>query len=221
MKKGILLIAASVITISSFSQDKVSFGIKGGFSSARMQGEAMNSLGNLVDLTGGYVTTNSRSGFFAGGNVSIPVSENISIEPGLYYTQKGYEMRGDLQWKAVDFLSAAATAKLDAQYVDLPLLLKANFGGFQVFAGPQVSYLVNADLKTKAGILGINLLNKNWDVTNEYNRWDAGVTGGIGYQFKNGVNLSAAYDHGLSRVDANQSLEAYNRSFKVGLGMRF
>lgn len=221
MKKGILLIAASVITISSFSQDKVSFGIKGGFSSARMQGEAMNSLGNLVDLTGGYVTTNSRSGFFAGGNVSLPVSENISIEPGLYYTQKGYEMRGDLQWKAVDFLSAAATAKLDAQYVDLPLLLKANFGGFQVFAGPQVSYLVNADLKTKAGILGINLLNKNWDVTNEYNRWDAGVTGGIGYQFKNGVNLSAAYDHGLSRVDANQSLEAYNRSFKVGLGMRF
>ena len=102
-----------------------------------------------------------------------------------------------------------------------PLLLKANFSGFQVFAGPQVSYLVNADLKTKAGVFGINLLNKSWDVTDEYNRWDAGITGGIGYQFKNGVSFSASYDHGLSRVDANESLEAYNRSFKVGLGMRF
>lgn len=221
MKKGILLITAFFFTLFSFAQDKASFGIRGGFSSARMEGDAMNSLDNLVDITGGRVSTTSRSGFFAGAHVSIPVSENFSIEPGLYYTQKGYEMKGDLQWKAVDFLSAAATAKLDAQYVDLPVLLKANFGGFQVFAGPQVSYLANADLKTRAGILGINLLNKSWDVTGEYNRWDAGVTGGIGYQFKNGVNLSAAYDHGLSRVDANQDLEAYNRSFKVGLGMRF
>lgn len=221
MKKGIILITAFFFTLVSFAQDKTSFGIKGGFSSARMEGDAMNSLDNLVDLTGGRITTTSRSGFFAGGNVAIPVSKNFSIEPGLYYSQKGYEMRGDLQWKAIDFLSAAATAKLDAQYIDLPLLLKANFSGFQVFAGPQVSYLVNADLKTKAGVFGINLLNKSWDVTDEYNRWDAGITGGIGYQFKNGVSFSASYDHGLSRVDANESLEAYNRSFKVGLGMRF
>jgi hypothetical protein len=221
MKKGILLITAFFIIVSSFAQDKTSFGIKAGFSSARMEGDAMNSLDNLVDLAGGRVTTTSRHGFFAGGNVSIPVSQNFSIEPGLYYAQKGYEMKGDLQWKAVEFLSAGATAKLDAQYIDLPVLLKANLGGFQVFAGPQVSYLVHADLKTRAGILGINLLNKSWEVTDEYNRWDAGITGGIGYQFNNGVSLSAAYDHGLSRVDADRNLEAYNRSFKVGLGMRF
>jgi hypothetical protein len=221
MKKGILLITAFFFTLITFAQGKASFGVKGGLSSARMEGEALNSLDNLMDFTGGRISTTSRSGFFAGGNVSIPVSQNFSIEPGLYYTQKGYEMKGDLQWKAVDFLSAAATAKLDAQYIDLPLLLKANMGGFQVFAGPQVSYLVNADLKTRAGILGINLLNKSWDVSDQYNRWDAGITGGIGYQFKNGLNLSAAYDHGLSRVDVNQSLEAYNRAFKIGLGMNF
>jgi Outer membrane protein beta-barrel domain len=221
MKKGILLITAFFLSLLTFAQGKASYGVKGGFSSSRMEGEALNSLDNLMDFTGGRISTASRTGFFAGGNVSIPVSQNFSIEPGLYYAQKGYEMKGDLQWKAVDFLGAAATAKLDAQYIDLPLLLKANMGGFQVFAGPQVSYLVNADLKTRAGILGINLLNKSWDVSDQYNRWDAGITGGIGYQFKNGVSLSAAYDHGLSRVDANKSLEAYNRAFKVGLGMNF
>ena len=221
MKKIFLLFTAFIFTLSLFAQNKTSFGIRGGYTAARMQGDAMNSLDNLLDFTGDRITTGSRSGFFAGGFVSVPVSENFSVEPGLYYAQKGTEMTGSLQWKAVEFLSASAKAKLDAQYIDLPLYLRANFGGFQVFAGPQLSYLVHADLKTKAGVFGINLLQKAWDVTNEYNRLDAGLSGGIGYQFNNGINVSAVYDHGLSKVDADKSLEAYNRSVKIGLGMRF
>jgi hypothetical protein len=47
------------------------------------------------------------------------------------------------------------------------------------------------------------------------------LTGGIGYQFSNGLNITAAYDHGLSKVDAIQNLNSYNRSFKVGLGLSF
>jgi hypothetical protein len=105
--------------------------------------------------------------------------------------------------------------------VDLPLLLKANVGGLEVFAGPQVSYLAKSDLKTTAGILGFNVLNRTMDATEQFNRWDAGVTGGVGYQFANGLNISAAYDHGLSKVDANERFDSYNRSFKVGLGFRF
>jgi hypothetical protein len=96
-----------------------------------------------------------------------------------------------------------------------------NIDGFQIFAGPQVSYLAKADLKTTAGVLGFNLLNKTLDATDQFNRWDAGVTAGIGYQLSNGVNISASYDHGLSKVDANQNLESYNRGFKVGLGLKF
>ena len=59
------------------------------------------------------------------------------------------------------------------------------------------------------------------DATEQFNRWDAGITGGIGYQFANGLNITAAYDHGLSKADKNQNMEAYNRSFKVGLGISF
>ena len=59
------------------------------------------------------------------------------------------------------------------------------------------------------------------DVSDEFNEWDASITGGIGYQFVNGVNITAAYDHGLSRLDANKNMNAYNRSFKVGLGFSF
>jgi hypothetical protein len=100
-------------------------------------------------------------------------------------------------------------------------VVKGNFGGLQVFAGPQVSYLAKADLRTSAGILGFNVLNKTMDATEQLNKWDAGITGGLGYQFKNGFNLTASYDHGLSKADANQNFDAYNRAFKVGAGFKF
>lgn len=221
MRKHFLLFASVALSIGAMAQVQPSFGIKAGITSSGMRGEAVNNLQNLLDFADGMITTNNRNGFFAGGNVSIPVSQNISVEPGLYYAQKGYELRGDLNIKNVEFLGANAKAQLTSHYIDVPVLLKANLGGLQVFAGPQVSYLASASLRTTAGVLGFNLLNRTMDATEQFNRWDAGITGGVGYQFKNGLNLTAAYDHGLSRADANKSLESYNRSIKVGVGFSF
>ena len=59
------------------------------------------------------------------------------------------------------------------------------------------------------------------DATQQLNRWDAAITGGVGYQFGNGVNITAAYDHGLMKADANKNMESYNHSFKVGVGFTF
>ncbi|HWJ89568.1 MAG TPA: porin family protein [Flavisolibacter sp.] len=221
MKRQIVLFASLLVSVISMAQTKPMFGLRGGVSTASMKGDAVNSLNSLLDFSNGAITTNPHTGFFGGGYASIPLGGPVSLEPALYYTQKGYEMNGDIAIKGADFLGANARAKLTTGYIDLPVLLKVNMNGFQVFAGPQISYLSKADLKTTAGLLGFNLLNKTMDATNQFNRWDAGVTGGIGYQFANGLNLSAAYDHGLARTDANKSLNAYNRSFKIGLGYNF
>ena len=221
MRKRILLICSLAFSAMVFAQTNASFGIRAGVSSASMKGEAANSLNDLLEFTDGRITTGNHTGFFGGGYANIPVSAQLSIEPGLYYTQKGYELRGELNVKGLDFLGVNAKAKLTSSYIDLPVLLKGNFNGLQVFAGPQISYLTKSDLRTTAGALGFNLLNKTMDATEQFNRWDAGITGGIGYQFKNGLNVSAAYDHGLSKADKNKNMEAYNRSFKVGVGISF
>lgn len=221
MKKGILLFTAVIVSIFALAQEKPAFGIRAGLSSAGMRGDAVNNLQNLLDLTDGMITTRDRTGFFAGAYTTLPLGENISLEPALYYSQKGYELNGALKGKGVDFLGVNANAALNMHYIDLPLLLKTNVGGLQIFGGPQVSYLAQADLRTSAGLLGINLLNSKLDATGQFNRWDVGLTGGLGYQFNNGVNVMAAYGHGLSRVDANQRFNSYNRSFKVGVGIRF
>jgi opacity protein-like surface antigen len=110
---------------------------------------------------------------------------------------------------------------LNLAYIELPVLAKVNISGLQLFAGPQVGYLANANLHTRAGALGFNFINDRRDVKDQFNDLDISLTGGVGYQFSNGFRVNAAYDHGLSRVNAGQSLEAYNRAVKVGVGFRF
>lgn len=223
MKKSYLLVASLLFSMIAMAQEEptVTFGVKAGSSVANLRGQAVSSLQNLLDFSNGAITTSSRTGFFAGGYVNLPLSSHFSIEPALYYSQKGYILTGDLNIKGADFLGINAKAALNTSYIDLPLLAKANFSGFQVFAGPQVSYLTGAALRTTAGVLGFNVLNTKMDATSQFNRWDAGITGGVGYQFTNGLNLSAAYDHGLVRTDNGNSFNAYNRAFKIGIGYSF
>jgi hypothetical protein len=221
MKTKFLLALSLLFTGVMYAQVSPSFGIRAGVSSAAMKGDAVNSLKNVLDVTNGIISTSNRTGFYAGAYSNIPLSEIVSIEPGLYYSQKGYELKGAFSMKGLSFLEANARAKLNAGYIDLPVAIKADISGFQVFAGPQVSYLLNADLRATGGVFGINLLNTKTNVTQQFNRWDAGLTGGIGYRFGNGLNVTAAYDYGLSKVDANQNLKSYNRVLKVGIGMQF
>lgn len=219
MKKQILLFIFILSTAISFAQVQPKFGVRGGITSTGMRGDAVTNLDKLLNFTNGMVTTQSTTGFFGGGYVNIPLGGDLSVEPAVYYSLKGYELRGALNIKGLDVLSANAKAQLQSQYIDIPVLLKANVGGLQVFAGPQFSYLAKADLKTTAGVLGVNLLKNTTDATSQFNRWDAALTGGVGYQFNNGINIMASYDYGLSKVDAGQKLNSYNHGFKVGLGI--
>ena len=203
------------------AQSNLYYGIHAGVSSADMRGDAVSSLDEVIDVAGDYVSTGSRTGFYTGAYMGIPLAKGLAIEPGINYSQKGYQLKGSLNVKGVDVLGINAKAKLHLNYLELPVLLKANIGGLEVFAGPQISYLVHSNLTVSAGALGFNVLSYKLPVTSQFNHWDAGITGGIGYQFSNGVNLKASYDHGLSKVDAGKKLDAYNRMIKIGIGLRF
>ena len=221
MKRYFLLFASVALSTIAFAQTKTSFGIRGGVSYAGLAGVAVNTVQNWVDLSSGAISTSSRPGIFGGGFVNISVSDKFSIEPAVYYAQKGYEMKGTFSLKGAEFLSAGAKAQLTTSYIDVPVLAKVNLDGFQVFAGPQVSYLADAKLRMTAGALGFNIVDNTMDAKNQFNELDVALTGGIGYQFGNGFHITAAYDHGLSKIDKGQNFDSYNRAFKVGLGFKF
>lgn len=222
MKKLFTLLLLFSVTAASYAQLPVKFGIRLGGNFATIGGEANQQLNSLLEWSNGMLTTSGRTGFHAGGFMQVPLTEYLVLEPGLSYSSKGYTLKGALDLKVLDMLGIAARAELQSHYVDMPIVLKATMeNGIQLYAGPQLSYLVQADLRARAGVLGVNLLNQKWNVTDQFNRLDAAVTAGIGYQFESGMNINAGYDFGLSRIDAGKSVNARNQVIKVSLGYRF
>lgn len=222
MKNKLLFTAALSLFVTAGVSAQVKKGIRAGVAVTNWTGDAAGTMNDVIDVTNGILQTANKTGFYAGGYVQIPLGEMVLVEPGVYYAQKGYTLNGDLSIDKLNFLGADARARVNAHYIDIPLLLKVQpVKGLQLFAGPQLSYLAKSDLQLQAGILGINLLNKTLDMTDEYNRVDLGVSGGIGYQFENGFNIMASYDRGLSKLDKNERFKAYNQAVKIGIGFSF
>jgi hypothetical protein len=217
-----LLCYLTVISFGTVIAQQPSFGIRGGISISDWHGNAVNSLSNLVTFSNGMVSTRSTTGFHAGGYMNIPATETFSVEPGIYFSQKGYMMKGDVDINALKFFAPGASINVQSSYIDVPVILKANLtSGLQLYAGPQVSYLLHNNLHVAAGVLGFSLFKRDMDVTSSFKKWDVGVTGGLAYQFSNGFNIQAGYEHGLSKLDANSNFRSYNRVIKVGVGYTF
>jgi hypothetical protein len=210
----------SLLAVSSFAQVKPV--IKAGGIHSTWKGEAKETLTSLVDETNGIITSRDRTGFYVGAGVNLPLGDIVSIEPSLIYTQRGYGLKGNLTINAlkIDALQARATSQM--HYIDLPVLLKVKpAGGITLFAGPQVSYLVKNNLRADVAVLGFSLVNTDLDITNQFNKFDVGVTGGIGYEFENGFGISAAYERGFNRLDNNERFKVFNQGIKAGLSYKF
>ena len=221
MKKIFTLLLVSAFVYTNVDA-QTKFNVKAGINRSGWQGDAVNNFNNLLEFADGYINTSTKTGFYAGVSAEIPLSNAFALEGGLGYSLKGYSMKGNIAADKLDFLGAGATANLNSHYIDMPVYLKANITeGLHVFAGPQVSYLVKNDLRVRAGAMGFNLFNQKYDVTDQFNKVDVALSGGLGYTFNNGLTLQAGYDHGLSRIDKNGNMNAYNRNVKVGVGFRF
>ncbi len=219
MKKLFLLFGILAVSFSQLQAQEISGGIKAGMNISGWGGDASQAIADLVGETS-ILPGTIKQGYHVGGFLSIPLGQQFILEPGLYYSTKGIEAK--YSYAANNFLKLNATVTNDAHYLDLPLLAKVQFGnGFQLFAGPQVSYLVANNIKGEAGILGFSY-EQDIDWKSGFREWDFGISSGLGYQFTNGIQLQAAYDHGLSSLDNGKSnIDLYNRNVKLSLGYRF
>ena len=221
MIRKIFFSIISMLMINSLHA-QVTYGARAGVNYATWKGDDIQIIEDLVDKTDGYVVTKGRTGLHIGGYVNIPISNTFSFEPGIAYSKKGYSLKGDFQIPVLKYLNINARAQVQSHYIDMPLLLRANvYKGLNVYAGPQVSYLVRSTLNAKLGVFGITIFNRGVGITNRFNKIDMGLTGGVGYQFENGLNVQAGYDYGLSTLDKNENYSAYNRVVKVSVGFSF
>lgn len=220
MKKLTLFLGLFLALIVQAQAQKISGGIKAGVNMTSWGGEAAQSFSNALGLSGGSLTAAGlKPGFHAGGYLAIPVSQYFSLEPGLYYSNKGAQVEHVFNQNS--FLKMRAKITNEAHYIDLPVLAKVTIGdGFQLFAGPQVSYLVHNRVRAEAGILGFNY-EQHVDWKQGLRDFDFALAGGVGYQFNNGVQLNATYDHGLTSLDQRSNFDVYNRAVKLSVGYTF
>ncbi|SHL23921.1 porin family protein [Hymenobacter psychrotolerans] len=197
MKKALLSLVLLGGLSSVASAQSVRFGLKAGATLANFRGDDIED-------------TKSIYGYHAGFAANLGITEHLSLQPELLYSQKGTKLEED-NVKLVQRL----------HYIDIPLLVKYNFGGAFVEAGPQFGLLVSYSSKLKDDNDELDLSDLEY---NPYTPSDVGFVVGAGYQLGNGLTAGVRYNGGLSRIaapDYNNKLKVHNSAFQVQIGYMF
>lgn len=182
MRKILLVIFLVGIVATAQAQ----FGVRAGFSSANFSNTNFDA----------------RSGFHLGAYYTIG-PDFISVEPGLQYSQKGYQ--GTELWtgKSIDE---------QLSYIDIPVLLRLNLiPAVNIFGGPQASLLLSSEY---------TLGDQTSDSSEAIKGYDLGGVVGAQLRLPFGLNAQASYDFGLNSLNYFNT-DVKNQVFKLSLGYSF
>lgn len=180
MKKVILLMALMAPLCIVYAQTKIQYGPKAGVNFSVWTGEG--SQGAAI-----------RTGYYAGGFASIPVSKHFAIQPELMYSEEGTD---HINMRYVD------------KYIRLPLMMQYRHpSGFHVEAGPQLGYLLSTWAYMKNGEPDLNAKEVRSPL-------ETSLGFGFGWQLKAGIGFNLRYNAGISNLGDGSGLRAAN----IGIG---
>jgi len=134
---------------------------------------------------------NMLTGFHVGGYAKIGLSDTFAIQPEISYTTKGAE----LVYSNILF---SGTGKFKLNYIEVPVLAVINVTeNLSIQVGPYAAYLIDAKITNEASGNAFDFAS-NLD-TDDYNRFDAGLVGGIDFDL-GGFGFGARYNYGLTKV---------------------
>ena len=155
---------------------------------------------------------NATFGYHGGIYFNIRLSELVAIEPAFLYTLKG-------TGASLDDPAGKVEAFVKAGYVDASFLVRLYVAdGFNLFLGPQLSYLVNAEYDVDVD--GTTVI-EGIDITDDLSELDAAAILGLGYEFENGFNINLGGELGFLTVDGFDQLSTFNRTIRLSLGYSF
>jgi len=222
--KKIIFSLLFIAVISPVFAQTVKFGISGGLNES------------VVDYQPQYGNANARLAGFNAGIFSNIDFGHISIEPGLFYTTKGQKITNIIYY-TIPSINPGGSLKGHGSdiynYLELPVNVLYNipvsFGKFFIGGGPYLAYGLSAKSKvstteTSGGssstIESDTQLSFGSDNA-ELKRFDFGLGAKGGLALKNGLSLSAGYEHGLSNVVNESGLSIKNEVLSVSLGYCF
>ncbi len=190
---AMMAIAALFYTNDTQAQQRPRAGIKGGLNAANLYSDDVDD-------------KNIRYGFHAGVYAQILSSDVFAIQPEVNYSGKG------LKFETSGLIDQETKFNLD--YIDVPVLAVFKLGEVaEIHAGPYISYLVGASIKTK-GDLGNDFNDIDRD---NFENWDWGLAGGIGFNVS-AVQIGARYNLGLREIAKSNGAKSMLGDAKNSLG---
>ncbi|MCW2118944.1 porin family protein [Flavobacterium sp. 7A] len=192
MKNTIKTVAAIALLIglgstkahAQINNGKAQFGVKGGVNFSNMYSD------NVDD-------NNVLTSFNAGIYALIPITEFAAFQPEVLYSRKGSELTYDNAF-------ATGSAKFKLNYIEVPLLVKANLTkNISVHAGPYLAYLIDAQVTNQSSGGSLNF-QENYN-NDDFKKFDAGLSAGLGLDFET-IGFGARYNYGLTTVGKERSV---------------
>ena len=199
----------SITTIYAQADDTTTqFGVKGGVNLANITGDDVGDL-------------DSRTSFYLGLFMEIPISERFSFQPEVLYSGQGFTMISRGQDNIFD---VADNVEYQLNYIQVPLMAKFYLvKGLHIEAGPQFGFKVNEEIDYKPASEGGDVVINTED--SQIKGFDTNVALGAGYKFDNGFLVSARYTHGLTNIFKDnsffQNVDAKNSVWQFGVGFSF
>ncbi|MCD8288610.1 MAG: PorT family protein [Prevotella sp.] len=240
MKKLVLIAACAfcVLTASAQSDSEgITWGIRGGLNVSNQHGNGENA--------------GSKAGFNVGVVADIPIiSQYFYIQPGLYYTMKGYRATDK---DSGDWGYDKYTEKVNPYYIEIPILLSGRYNitdkvQVQVNAGPYFAIGIAGKYKTKdewETYYNDNYWVDKWqcDYFGPYNdyyfgegkysgglegkRFECGLSFGAGFTFVKHYYIGFQYELGLTNAYSDNLIQysrfdsIKNRNCMISLGYNF
>ena len=212
MKKSAFLAVALLVTaaVSSVQAQDIRLGFRVGVNYSDLAGNVNNQ-----------DTYDNKVGFLGGVMLNVPLAGDnfISLQPEVLYSQKGFANK-PTEFTGLLGAKQKREGSVNYNYLDVPVLLKLNAGGFIAEAGPQYSYLLSASNQTKTtttpsfGGTPTTTESQDKNDVSGLNRNELGYVAGVGYQADNGLSLNLRYNGGLSDFVKGNSSTYFNGDLK-------
>lgn len=207
MKKVLLSIAFMAAAATSAFAQIPQLGIKGGVNFADVSvssGSVSASLGTLTTYSVG-VFADLKAGA-------------ISIQPGLFYTGKGF--------KATNGNSADGSAEFNLHYLQLPVNFVYHVpivvGNIYFGAGPFAAMGITGKAKANDGSgTSVSEDVHFGDGPNDIKKMEYGLQGIAGLQLKGGFLVGLSYDLGLTNIANEADGSIKNKVLGISVGFTF
>ncbi|QOR74364.1 PorT family protein [Cruoricaptor ignavus] len=211
-------LAASATAFSQYAEKRSQFGITAGVHGSHIHGIHQDSEARVAPSVG----------VFFEAPISQRSTSELSRSGGLFFApQVEYSMQGEYN------KYPGGKQKFFADFINLPILLKYYFGAkansglnssWFLTVGPKVGFIVNQKVSGDSindPTTGINYIDLHFNDNDEFNKFDFGVVGGLGYAFDNHWQLMLRYDHGFTKMYDNTPHDKTTYNYKLGLSVNY